>query len=176
MRRFGFTSGDVAMAIAALVVLLALLLPTLRARSFGFEVSAATADVERLSTAARGIRNETGSWPPGQDPGRIPDEVRGAFAGDTGWVRSGYTLQWMTLETVERVEATSPTFSMPADADAVPDSVGPEMVDTVVQVGAVSVHSANDALLASLMTSYGTDVSFVRDTVWTLVIGPPSGS
>lgn len=164
------------MGVAALLVVLALAWPLMSARSFRGLVESATADVETLRTAATGTRNQTGAWPAASAPGRIPGNLTGAFASDTSWVRNDYSLQWRTFEIVEQVEIPPAALEIPADADQPPDSVGPEMRDVVALVGAIVVHTANDALSAALLQAYGPEDSFVRDTAWTLILRPGSGS
>ena len=91
-------------------------------------------------------------------------------------MRNDYSLQWRTFEIVEQVEIPPAALEIPADADQPPDSVGPEMRDVVALVGAIVVHTANDALSAALLQAYGPEDSFVRDTAWTLILRPGSGS
>jgi hypothetical protein len=43
-------------------------------------------------------------------------------------------------------------------------------------VGAILVHTGTESLLADLLARYGTAVSYVRDTTWTLVVDDRIGS
>lgn len=97
-------------------------------------------------------------------------------------IREAYVLEWRRWNRIERVPAPpNPPNATPVDpdeapppivgtADSPPDSVGPELMPVVRQEGAVVVHSSEELLLAELLRRYGPDVSFVRDTTWTLLI------
>lgn len=172
----GASTGDVMMGLATFSLLVALLLPFFRARAFDSMVEGAAAEVESLSVAARGVFDRTGVWPPAAAVGVIPDGTAGTFAPDSTLVRKAYTLQWSGLDVVEEVEAPPSVNPLPADADAPPDSVGPRYMQAVRGIGGIVLHSGNDALLAALLARYGPDVSFVRDTSWTLMVDRPGGS
>lgn len=169
--RQGVSVPDVLIALGVVAIVAALALPMLRARSFNATVDAATADVESLRSAAEGVYTRTGSWPTGGVRGQIPSEVRGLFPADTSFVRKDYTLQWLLLEATRIVEA--PPSAVPAleDADAPPDSIA-SLATTfeLLSHGRIVVHAANDGLLAALLTRYGREQSFVRDSTWTLVM------
>lgn len=170
MGRGGVTSADVLIGLAAVILILAFTAPTLRARRFQNLLSTATAEVETLRTSALGSFNASGVWPTAGESGVIPAEVAAAFPGDSLFVRDEYRLRWSVLEVVERVEAAPGSIVIPEDADAAPDSVGPDMISVVRVVGEIVLSSGNDALLAELLANYGTEVSFVRDSSWTLVV------
>lgn len=172
MGRRGVTTADALIGLAAVILILAFSAPMLRARSFQKLLGAATADVETLRTSALGSFSTSGVWPAAGGSGVIPAEVAAAFPGDSAFVRDEYSLQWSVLEVVERVEAAAGSIVIPEDADAAPDSVGPDMISVVRLVGEIVLSSGNDALLAELLANYGTEVSFVRDSSWTLVVDP----
>lgn len=151
--RHGTTPGDVLIGLATLSLLAALLYPGIRGYAFRTLVDSTVAEVDAMSSGARGVLSRTGSWP-----------------ADSTIVRDAFTLQWRRWEEVEKVLAPPSVAALPLGADAPPDSVGPLLVDVVREVGAIVVHSGSDALLAELLAQYGSAVSFARDTTWTLVV------
>jgi hypothetical protein len=167
--------GDVLILLAVLTLGAALTYPALRARAFRVQLQDAVADVETMSAAARQRFASDASWPTPSAPGVIPREVAGAFPRDTALTRDGYTLQWRRWEVVEEVEGP-PLLVGPDDADAPPDSVGPRLISVARPIGGVVVHSGSTQLLAELLRRYGTAESFVRDTLWTLVVDTLAGS
>jgi hypothetical protein len=169
--RAGLTTADVLIGLAAVILILAFAAPTMRARQFQNLLGTATADIETLRTSALGSFSASGEWPAPGGAGVIPPEVAAAFPGDSLLVRDEYWLQWSVFEVVEQVEAAPGSIVIPEDADAAPDSVGPELVSVIRVVGGIVISSGNDALLAELLANYGTEVSFVRDSMWTLIVG-----
>jgi len=174
--------GDALIGLALVTLVLAALLPVYRARAFETMVDDATTDVDTLRGAMVRAREAGSGWPATTPPGRVPSGAFSAFGGDTTMVRDEYVLQWRLWDRIERVpapprppspEAIDPDEAPPpepAAGDAPPDTVGPELMEVVRTQGAVVVHSAHERLLAQLLRRYGEDVSFVRDTTWTLVI------
>ena len=67
------------------------------------------------------------------------------------------------------------SFNVHIWPDAPPDTVGPELMPVVRQIGGIILHSSDGALLAELLQRYGTEASFVRDTTWTLVLPERAG-
>jgi hypothetical protein len=142
-------------AAAAAVLVLALVTPTLRDRSFTTTLDSAFADVESLSAAARGAFEDTGSWPGASTLGR-----------------EAYVVDWTTLNVVEEIEVAITGLPPEALAAAQAASLTTERVPTVASVGALVLHSSDLSLLAELLARYGEDESFVRDSTWTLVVLP----
>jgi len=167
-----FTVADASIAGALMVLLIAMLLPTLRARSFERAVDDASADVETLRVAATRSFRATGRWPQGAELGVIPTELAGAFQGDTLLVRDAYAVQWRLWARIDHVPEP-PRPSAP-DADAPPDTVQPGTVPVVRGLPAVVVHSTDASLLAELVRRYGSTSSFARDSSWTLVLDEPT--
>lgn len=167
-------TGDVLIGVSVLALVIAGALPTLRAHAFERQVEAAAADVEILRGAAIGQLQVLGRWPPAAGRGQIPRGVSGAFPGDSTLIRRGYSLEWTTWELVDRVEAPFVAAAPTVGGDAPPpDSVSPATMPIVREVAGVVVHSADESLLAELLARYGADVSFVRDSTWTLVVRRP---
>lgn len=187
MNRIG--TGDAVIGLAILALVAAALLPSYRARAFDRLVESAVADVDALRQAASRTRASSNAWPPAMPPGVVPVGASGVFPGDSALARDGYTLEWLLWERVEETLAPArppalpvldddeaPQSMIPDAADAPPDSAAVEVVEVVRTGGAVVVHSGHPLLLAELLRHYGHDVSFVRDTTWTLLITEvPSG-
>ena len=169
----GVTTGDFVIGLSLLTLLLALVYPTLRARDFRGSLAETVSEVEAVRAGARRFLQMNGSWPAPEAPGAIPPELAGLFPGDTGLAREKYTLQWGRWEVVDYVEAPPSNELRPVDAP--PDSVGPELMPVVREIGGIILHSSDGALLAELLQHYGTDASFVRDTTWTLVLPERAG-
>ncbi len=169
----GVATGDVIIGLSLLTLLLALVYPTLRARGFRGSLAETVSEVEVFRAGAERFRQVNDSWPAPEAPGAIPPELAGLFPGDASLAREKYTLQWGRWEVVDYVEA--PPSSAPPPADAPPDTVGPELMPVVRQIGGIILHSSDGALLAELLQRYGTEASFVRDTTWTLVLPGRAG-
>ncbi|MDA1104874.1 MAG: hypothetical protein O2956_14915 [Gemmatimonadetes bacterium] len=170
------TTGDVLIALAFLAFLGALAYPTVRVRAFRSLVEDVSSEVETMRSAAAGVFSRDGRWPDAGAPSAIPSELAGAFSGDSTLARDAYTLQWSRWEVVDYLPPPRASTPTPTDADAPPDSVGPRLVAVIRDVGAIVVHSGNDALLAALLARHGPAVSFVRDTTWTLTVEAPGGT
>ena len=163
-------AADFAVILAVLVLVVVAAAPTLRGRAFQGLVEDAAGEVEVLRTRAVDTRTSGGAWPTPSAPGVTPTELRGAYAGDSALAFGGYTLEWRTVDVVERVESPTPPPPPTLLGDAPPDSVGPEMIPVVRSLGAVVLHSGDGSLLAEMLARWGREVSFVRDTTWTLLI------
>lgn len=174
-RRAGLATSDVVIGVAALALVLAAAAPTLRARGFASLVEQARGDVETLRSAAEQYFASSQAWPTPGEAGTIPPEVATAFPGAIELVQEEYSIQWQVLEMIERRNAPPGSNPIPADADATPDSVGPEQMSVPVGIGGIVLRSSNDALLGALLGHYGPRTSFVRDSTWTLIIGAPGG-
>ncbi|MBT8487804.1 MAG: hypothetical protein HKN72_15230 [Gemmatimonadetes bacterium] len=187
MNRIG--TGDAMMGLAVVTLLLAAILPTLRARAFDRVIESAVADVDALRLAAIRSSSATGAWPAAAAPGIVPLGAAAAFPGDSALARDGYTLEWRLWERVEEVPApprpeTPPVLDADEEppvgglvsTDAPPDSALAEVIEVVHQEGAIVVHSSRQLLLVALLRHFGSDVSFVADTMWTLLVsGEPVG-
>ena len=129
---------------------------------------------QHLRERAEGYLQANGSWPAPETPGTIPLELTHLFPVETDLARDRYTLQWSRWEVVDSVEVPPSVEEAPVDAP--PDTVSPTMMPVVRRVGGIVLHSGDPALLAELLLHYGTDASFVRDTIWTLVLPARGGS
>ena len=181
--------GDALIGLAVVALVLAAILPTYRGRALDRVVESATADVDALRLAVIRSRSATGAWPAAAAPGIVPEGAAGAFPGDSALARDGYTLEWRLWERIEEVPAPPRPQAAPAldadeqpragglvSADAPPDSAAAGVVEVVQKEGAIVVHASRQLLLAALLRHFGGDVSFVADTMWTLLVsGEPSG-
>lgn len=165
----GVAVGDVLIFLATLSIAAALLYPAWSVRGFRASVELAISDVETLSAAARTVRGNENRWPTPVAPGESPPELSGLGADDGIFSRIEYTVGWTSWEVVDSVEAPRST-DLPAAGDAPQDSDGPVMEPVVRSVGAVTVHSGDEALLAELIGHYSDRASFVLDTMWVLVL------
>lgn len=152
--------GNVLIALAALMLLMAVLVPGWRAHVFEQRVEAVTAGVDSLSAEARALLAANGSWPASADGPALVQE----------WAPQDSTvvLQWRRI-------ASTVVPEPPPNADAgLPEAdegfalEPPTPTPEYFERGAVSVHTGDDALLASLLERYPG--SFVHDTVWTLLL------
>jgi len=169
--RAGYTIADYLIGLAILCVIGALALPTLRARRFRAEVDSTARSVQALRSSAEAHLARTGYWPTPADPGAVPPELGSGLSE----VISGeaFTLQWTSWAVVDSVNAP-PATSLPAD-DLPPDTVTPQKLPLVRDVGGIVLYSRKRTLLAELLARYGADASFVRDTTWTLLLPQRAG-
>ena len=173
-RSLGTTLANVLVFLGALSVGAALLYPAWSGRTFRERVRSAIADVDSLRRAARASSEIRGAWPTAAAPGEAPPELPGLAGADGIFSRLGYTLGWTTWEVVDSVEAPPEEAPPPVPGDAPPDSVGPLLLPITWTVGAVSVYTGEQALLAELIDHFGGDASFVLDTMWVLVVAEGS--
>jgi len=168
MRR-GATTGDVLIFLATLSVAVALLYPAWSVRGFRSRVEAAIADVDAVAAAARSVRDDSNRWPTPTPPGQAPPELSGLSGPDGPFAREGYSLGWSSWDVVDSVLAPPPAVaSSPGDAPLA--TVPPAMLPVVRSVGAVTVHSTEESLLAELLQHYSDETSFVVDSMWLLVL------
>jgi hypothetical protein len=167
------THGDAALVVSVVLLSAALLTPMIRARTFQRLALTAAADVEGVRAAALDAYETTGRWPASSPAGIAPEALAGAFPGDSSFVRPQYRLEWTGLQVVDYVEAEPPIGDAPEDTP--PDTVPPTLQPVVDRVGAVLVHSTDPHLLSDLLGRFGSEVSYVRDSTWTLVVTDTAG-
>lgn len=155
--RSGATFGDVLLTLAALVLFAALLVPQWRATAAEERIDSVVSGIESVLTGAESARDQTGAWPPSS-----PTTV---LAPGLALPDSSTTLEWRRLESVV-VPPPAPDTVLPGgdDLGLEPPMPTPEYF----QRGAISVRTADDALLAVLLERY--PASFVHDTIWTLLL------
>lgn len=166
----GATLADAFVAACLLTLLAVLLYPTWSAREFRERVNAAIADVDAVASAARQSRTVQGRWPTAASAGEPPAELSGLGGPGGPFRRVGYTLSWTVWQVVDSVPAPPDPGPPPAPGDAPRASAPPLMLLVTRPVGAVSVQSNDDALLAELLRHFGSGASFVLDSLWLLVL------
>jgi hypothetical protein len=170
----GATLADAFVAVSLLTLLAVLLYPAWSARAFRERVSAAITDVDAVASAARQSRTALGRWPSAASAGEPPPELSGLGGGP--FARVAYTLSWTLWQVVDSVPAPPDPGPPPAPGDAPRATAPPLMLPVTRQVGAVSVRSNESALLAALLRHFGSDASFVLDSLWLLVLEEGPGA
>lgn len=167
--RRGASPGDTLIFLATLSVAAALLYPAWSVRDFRARVDGAVEDVETLRAAAGAVRDDTGRWPTPSAPGQAPPELAGLVEENGVFSRTGYTVGWTSFEVVDSIEAPRPS-DIPSADDAPRADAAPLMEPIVRSVGAITVRSGEDNLLAELLDRYSEGASFVLDSMWLLVL------
>jgi len=175
MRRLrGLTVADLLIGLAVVALMSALVLPTVRARSFRSLTLHAVSEVDAVRDAVTRSFAQRGSWPAPTEAGEIPPGRSPEIGADSSRARPDYTIRWSVWEIVEHVEAPPMAPTLPGDAEPPAGSVEPTLVPMVGSLGGIVLYSANEDLLAELLARYGSQASFVRDTTWTLIVDRPA--
>ena len=157
--------------LSILTLAFALLYPRLQERAFEQKLSSAVSAIETLRAASSAFEKQDRDWPAPSPPGTTPPELISAFSAEYQLGAEGYTLEWNRWETVDRPRvALPPEPTVPSPSDSLASSVPSSPTMRFRTMGGVTVYSGNSALLAGLLEHYGTRLSFVRDTIWTLMI------
>jgi hypothetical protein len=165
----GAAVADFLLVLAVVGLGAALLYPTWSARALRERIADTIADVDALVAAAQSSRQVQGRWPTPAPPGEPPPELSAGSLAEL-FSRPAYTLGWAAWEVVDSVEAPREEDPQPAPDDLPPASVRPRLQPIVRTVGAVTVHTREEALIAGLLDHYGDGMSFVLDTLWMLVL------
>jgi hypothetical protein len=134
-----------------------MVLPDIRRRAFDQRLEEVVGAVGALSAAAQTFRRVEGRWPDESD--RFPRQTAGPPGGDLFQTNAGYRLGWLRWERVE-IPAT------------VTDLAAPRIEPLVQEIGGIQVISEDTVLVATLLDRFGRARSFVRDSVWTLLLRP----
>lgn len=178
-RRRGFAFVDVLMTLGGLAVMASVAYPLLAHRAYQKRVERVIARVEVLRTAATEYRTSTGHWPEGAAPGHVSDDLAKLLPAEVTLRGRDYSLGWTLWKVVEIppqpvIPTMAPGLPLPQPqstaAPAPADSVGTRP-PVVREMGGITVNSPEDALLGALLKRYGSAMSFVRDSTWTLVMG-----
>ena len=149
----------------------ALLYPRFQERVFARQLDDTVSAIEGLRAASSAFEQQGRDWPAPSPPGVTPPELVSAFPAQHQLGAEGYTLEWNRWETVDRREASLPQEPAAGSQDDSPVDNVPSGPTTLFRtMGGVTVYSGSSALLAALLEHYGTRLSFVRDTTWTLMI------
>ena len=163
--------GDIVVFLSFLTLGFALLYPRLQERAFDQQLDGAVSAIETLRAAASGFLNQNRDWPAPSPAGVAPPELVSAFPAEYRLAVEGYALEWNRWEIVDRPEVVLPPEPVALSQEDSPDDSVPTRSTTLFRtVGGLTVYSGDSALLAGLLEHYGTRLSFVRDTTWTLVI------
>lgn len=172
--RAGASTGDMLIVLALVSLGASLLYPIRKQRAFDDRVEAAVADVESLRSETQRLRDAEGVWPESAPTGELP---AGSESAGLTLVRDTYALEWTRWVSVELPQPDTSAIPPPDDEDNPPPEV-PLPQPLVSTSGGITVHTAETALLAELLSRYGATSSFVRDSTWTLVLpraGAPPG-
>ena len=182
--RRGVTSGDVLLALAGLALVAAMAYPRSERALLWRTVAAAQADVETVRAAAAAYLAEAGGFPGPAEAGEVPAELAGRLPPGFSFLGGSYTLEWNRWETVE--PPSQAQQAAPPVLEALPGGFEPALpppADSVQEVqvpvetlGAVTVHTQDERVLAALLERFGASHSFVREGSWTLVLPPVGGS
>lgn len=174
--RRGIAPGDVLLGLSGLALMAALTYPRVERALMLRTADAVQADVETVQAAAAAHLAESGAWPASAEPGTVPVELTGRIPPGFSFQGEDYTLEWDRWQTVEDVAPTVVELPPEEYESSVPptptDSV-PDLEIPVETLGAVTVHSSDDRILAALLERFGASRSFVLDRTWTLVLPPP---
>ena len=156
--------GQAAILVGLAVLAYGLIRPVVDGMNRRQRVSDAFASVDGLRSALEAYQRENGELPRDTDVGHVPDGLAPFLPVGLVYSAPSYRLD---VERWERVVVPP----VPPDFDP-EDSVPPPAPYPEGMVG-VSVHSHDPDILAELLTRYGRNVSFVRDSIWTLVTTRP---
>lgn len=171
--------ADVLLVLGGLAVVVSLVYPPLARRAYHHRVARVISGVEALRTAATEYRQRRGSWPEQADPGQVVADLAILLPGDVALRTEDYTLGWTVWKVVEiPPQPEMPTVTTdapppdgrPTTPPAPSDSMGTRP-PVVREMGGITVRSSQEGVLGALLERYGTARSFVRDSVWTLVLG-----
>ena len=169
--RSGASMGDILVFLSILTLGFALAYPRLQERAFEQQLDGAVSAIETLRAAASAFLNQNRDWPAPSPAGVTPPELVSAFPAEQRLAVAGYSLEWNRWEIVDRAEVVLPPEPVAlSQGDSPGDSVPAGPTTLFRTMGGPTVYSGNSALLAGLLEHYGTRLSFVRDTTWTLVI------
>lgn len=172
---------DVLMALGGLAVVASVVYAPLRHRAYEHRVARAISGIEALRAAATRYRDSTGHWPEDAGAGRVSAGLVPILPAGTELHTAEYALGWSRWNVVEippqpvqlapDTSAPPPTsrFTEPSAADSL--GTRPPVVG---EMGGITVRSTDDGLLGALLKRYGSARSFVRDSSWTLILGPDS--
>lgn len=169
------TLADAFVVASSLALVAALLHPVWSARAFRDRVSATIVEVDAVAAAVQRSRDALDRWPQPAPVGELPQELSGLAGPDDPFSRPDYALAWTTWEVVDSVPAPSEVGPPPAPGDPPRASAAPRMLPVTRTVGALALHATEEALLVELLRHYGSDRSFVLDSLWLLVLGGEAG-
>jgi hypothetical protein len=174
IERWGVGAADILLIAGVVSILAALAAPALRVRSERRTIEDAIASVEAMRVAAAELGAGAQGLPTADSAGSLPPTLAAAAPDAAAGLGETYRLRWARWNVVDHVPAP-PSVVTATPGDAPPEPTEPMLVPVVRRVGALVVHSQDDALLAGLLRRYEADGAFVRDSIWTLVLARPAG-
>ena len=170
-QRSGASVGDILVLLSILTLGLVLVYPRLQERAFEQQLDGAVSAIETLRAASSAFLNQNRDWPGSSPAGVTPPELVSALPPEYRLAVEGYALEWNRWEIIDRPEIVLPPEPEELSQQDLPgDGVPAGPTASFRAMGGLTVYSGNSALLAGLLKHYGTSLSFVRDTTWTLVI------
>jgi hypothetical protein len=181
-RRRGFAFVDVLMILGGLAVVAGVAYPPLEHRAYEERVGRVVSSVQAVKDAATRYRDSNGHWP--GDAGRrgVPVDLGQLIPAGLELSTAEYALRWRAWKVVEVPpqpvrppvsSSAAPPRERPTAPLSSADSTGTRP-PVVGEMGGIEVRSSEDGILAALLDRFGTARSFVRDSTWTLVLGPDS--
>lgn len=181
-RRRAFAFVDVLMMLGGLAVVAGVAYPPLEHRAWERRVERVVSGVEAVKDAATRYRDDNGHWPGDAARRRVPADLAPLLPAGLELSTADYALRWRAWKVVE---IPPQPVRPPVDSSAAPpgelltappspaDSMGTRP-PVVREMGGIEVRSSEEGLLAALLDRFGAARSFVRDSTWTLVLGPDS--
>jgi len=178
----GFALVDALMILGGLAVVAGGAYPPLEHRAYEHRVERVVSGVEAVKDAATRYRDSNGHWP--GDAGRrgVPVDLGPLLPAGLELSAADYALRWRAWKVVEVPpqpvrppvsSSAAPPRERPTAPLSSADSTGTRP-PVVGEMGGIEVRSSEDGVLAALLDRFGTARSFVRDSTWTLVLGPDS--
>jgi hypothetical protein len=175
--------GDILAILSLLSLVLAVIYPSVKRAAFDRRLDGAIAAVDALRMAAEANLAETGAWPAEAPVEMVPAELAGRLPADFTFVTEFFTLDWELWETVREPEAApGPEIAMPeavpirgrTNLDIQVPDISPLSTATVSTLAGITLRSADEPLLASLLERFGHRRSFVGPGTWTLILIAPA--
>ncbi len=169
--RAGTTTGNVLIILSILTVGAAMAYPRFQGQRRQERLDEVMETVETVRTAAMRHYAEHRDWPEPAEPGSVPPALGTLLPQDLAFSHGDFTLEWRRWETVQTPpDPVLPEVQAPIMDGPLADTVPPSPPPTVHTIAGLTVHSGNDGILGALLDRYGSGVSFVRDTTWTLMM------
>ena len=111
----------------------------------------------------------------------MPNELRGFLPPGFSFGGSGYSLKWDRWErVVQPIPVEAPDIPQSAEPTgdvlppAPPDSLA-VLQPTVAGLGAITLATDDDRVLAALLDRFGASRSFIHDRSWTIILPDSTG-
>lgn len=160
-RPAGVTLGNVLLAVASLLLVVAAVYPRLARGARRQAYVEIIEQVERMRETVEAERRRSGRWPATGDVTSLspPAEVEAKVPA---------AIEWRRLTSFELPEAPSAEDIAEESPDVEDEPTAPR--PSFFERGMISVHTSDPGLSAALVERYGLDRSLVQDTVWSLLL------